>query len=304
MRSSYLINDDSISMRLDRWIKKNISDIPQSLIEKNIRRGNIKINNKKEKSSYKLKKNDKVFLYNFNYSSNKHKKKSSVYIPSKKDLTSSSGIFIENNENFAVINKPAGIAVQSGTKSLKNIIDIIKETNEFEGIKPYTVHRIDKETTGVLLIAKNRKYAQLFTTLFRLRKIKKKYLGIVYGEFDNKKGKLEDILYHFEGEKKISSKAITYYEVIDSNKGYSLLSLIPYTGRKHQLRKQLSIRGHFIVGDNKYRSYDTNTKKNNKLMLHAYKISFTIENINYNFSADIPKDFEYAIKKKYLKNVS
>ena len=65
MRNSYLINGDSISMRLDRWIKKNISDIPQSLIEKNIRRGNIKINNKKEKGSYKLKKNDKVSLYNF-----------------------------------------------------------------------------------------------------------------------------------------------------------------------------------------------------------------------------------------------
>jgi len=302
MKNSYLINGDFISMRLDRWIKKNISDIPQSLIEKSIRRGNIKINNKKEKSSYKLKKNDKVFLYNFNYSPKKHKEKSVIYIPSKKDLTSSSDVFIENNENFAVINKPAGIAVQSGTKSLKNIIDIIRKTKEFDGCQPYTVHRIDKETTGILLIAKNRKYAQIITTLFRLRKIKKSYLGIISGEFDNKKGKLEDILYHFEGERKISSKAITYYEVIDSNKGYSLLSLIPYTGRKHQLRKQLAIRGHFIIGDNKYRAYDKNIKKNNKLMLHAYKISFTINNIKYNFSAKIPKDFEYILKKKYLKN--
>ena len=303
MRNSYLINNDSISMRLDRWIKKNISNIHQSLIEKNIRRGNVKINNKKEKSSYKLKKNDKVSLYNFNYSSSKHKEKSFVYIPSKKDLTSSSGIFIENNENFAVINKPAGIAVQSGTKSLRNIIDIIKKTKEFEGSQPYTVHRIDKETTGILLIAKNRNYAQLFTTLFRLRKIKKRYLGVVSGEFDDKKGKFEDILYHFEGDKKISTKAITYYEVIDSNKGYSLLSLVPYTGRKHQLRKQLSIRGYFIIGDNKYRSFNSSIKKKNKLMLHAYKISFTINNIKYNFSADIPKDFENVIKKKYLKNV-
>ena len=165
------------------------------------------------------------------------------------------------------------------------------------------MHRIDTETTGILLIAKNRKYAQLFTTLFRLRKIKKNYLGIVSGEFDTKKGKFEDILYHFDGDKKISTKAITYYEVIDSNKGYSLLSLVPYTGRKHQLRKQLSIRGYFIIGDNKYRSFKSSIKKKNKLMLHAYKISFTIDNIKYNFSADIPKDFENVIKKKYLKNV-
>ena len=303
MKNSYLIKGDYISMRLDRWIKKNISDIPQSLIEKNIRRGNIKINNKKEKSSYKLKKNDKVLLYNFNYSPKKHKEKSAIYIPSRKDLTSSSNVFIENNENFAVINKPAGIAVQSGTKSLKNIIDIIKKTKEFEGYQPYTVHRIDKETTGILLIAKRRKYAQLFTTLFRLRKIKKKYLGIVLGEFDNKKGKLEDILYHYEGEKRISSKAITYYEVIDSRNGYSLLNLIPYTGRKHQLRKQLSIRGYFIIGDNKYKSYGKNIKKNNKLMLHAHKISFIIDNVKYNFTAKTPKDFDDLLKKKYLKNV-
>jgi len=304
MKNSYLINGDHISMRLDRWIKKSISDIPQSLIEKNIRKGNIKINNKKEKSSYKLKKNDKVILYNFNFSTKKHKKQSAIYIPSKKDLSFSSDLIIENNENFAVINKPAGIAVQSGTKSRKNIIDIIRKTKEFEGYQPYSVHRIDKETTGILLIAKNRKYAQLFTTLFRLRKIKKLYLGIVIGEFDNKKGKLEDILYHYEGEKRISSKAITYYEVIDSNKGYSLLKLMPYTGRKHQLRKQLSIRGHFIIGDNKYNSYEKNIKRANKLMLHAYKISFVMNNIKYNFFAKIPSDFEQVIKKKYLKNVS
>ena len=67
MKNIYSIKDDFIKMRLDKWIKKNISDIPQSLIEKNIRKGNIKINNKKQKSSYKLQKNDQVILYNFRY---------------------------------------------------------------------------------------------------------------------------------------------------------------------------------------------------------------------------------------------
>ncbi|MBL4738780.1 MAG: RNA pseudouridine synthase, partial [Pelagibacteraceae bacterium] len=71
-------------------------------------------------------------------------------------------MFVENNENFVVINKPAGIAVQSGTKSRRNILDILRNTKEFEGASPYAVHRIDKETTGVLVVAKNRKYAQLF----------------------------------------------------------------------------------------------------------------------------------------------
>ena len=81
------------------------------------------------------------------------------------------------------------------------------------------------------------------------------------------------------------------------------MRLIPYTGRKHQLRKQLSIRGHFIIGDNKYKSFDKMIKRDNNLMLHAHKISFTIDNLKYNFSAEIPKDFKNLIKKKYLKNV-
>ena len=300
MKNIYQVKDDFTEMRLDKWIKKNISDIPQSLIEKNIRKGNIKINSKKKKSSYKLKKNDQIILYNFNFHSKKHKNKTTIYTPSKSDLSYSSDIIIEDNENFTVINKPSGIAVQSGTKSRKNIIDILRKTKEFEGHQPYTVHRIDKETTGILLVAKNRKHAQLFTSLFRLRKIKKIYLGIILGQMDKEKGKMEDVLIHYENEKKISSKAITYYEVIDSNKGYSLLKLVPYTGRKHQLRKQLFIRGLTLIGDNKYKISGKLANRNN-LMLHAYKMSFSINNIKYNFTARISMDFEYVLKKKYLK---
>ena len=72
-----------------------------------------------------------------------------------------------------VINKPSGIPVQSGTKSFKNIIDILKDTKYFENTKPYIVHRLDKETSGVMIVAKNREYAQLFTSLFRIRKYTK-----------------------------------------------------------------------------------------------------------------------------------
>ena len=116
-----------------------------------------------------------------------HRKKINLenfYKATKKDLSYSSNIFIENNENFAVINKPAGIAVQSGTKSKRNILDILKSTKEFKDTYPYAVHRIDKETTGILIVAKNRKYAQLFTSLFRIRKIHKTYLCIAVGKLN------------------------------------------------------------------------------------------------------------------------
>ena len=116
MKKIYSVNNDYINSRLDRWFRKNVYDVPQSLIEKNIRKGNIRINNKKKKSSYKLQENDKITLYNISFTSRLSNKYNNFYKPTKKDLSYSYNIFIENNENFVVINKPAGISVQSGTK--------------------------------------------------------------------------------------------------------------------------------------------------------------------------------------------
>tara|TARA_Y100001970_G_C14179185_1_gene828806 strand:- start:220 stop:1140 length:921 start_codon:yes stop_codon:yes gene_type:complete len=302
MKKTFLINSNEENSRLDRWFKRSVCNVPQSLIEKNIRKGKIKVNNKIKKSSYKLKVNDEVKIFNINYSSTKLNKVQNKYIATKKEISKSSEMFIENNENFAVINKPSGIAVQSGTKSKRNILDILKSTKEFYGFTPYTVHRIDKETTGVFVVAKNRKYAQLFTSLFRIRKIYKTYLCIILGEMKKKdKGKFIDQLFTYEGDKKVFSKAITKYEVIDSNNNYSLLKLNPETGRKHQLRKQLLIRGYPILGDNKYRFIDSAKNKGNNLMLHSYKINFTINGIKHRYIADLTDIFKKTLNEKYLK---
>jgi len=301
MKKTFLINKNFVNTRFDKWFRLSVSNVPQSLIEKSIRKGNIKINGKKKKCSYKLQENDKIILYNINFSESQNIKSLKRYIPTKKDLLFSTNIFVENNENFAVINKPAGIAVQPGTKSRRNIIDILKKTKEFDDISPFVVHRIDKDTTGILIVAKNRKYAQLFTSLFRLRKIHKTYLGIVIGELEKNKGTFIDMLFYYEGKKEVKTKAITHFKVLDTNKNYTLLKLTPETGRKHQLRKQLLMHGHPILGDNKYRFTKRNLINKNELMLHAYKINFTIDSIRYNFSAELPLIFEKTLREKYLK---
>jgi len=299
MKKIYQVPEDFYNSRLDRWFRKNICEAPQSLIEKNIRKGYIKVNNKKIKSSYKLKEKDQIILYNIKVTS-RIKKIKTIYTPTKKDLSFSSKIFIENNDDFAVINKPPGISVQSGTKSKRNILDILKQTKEFSNTSPYTVHRIDKDTSGVLIVAKNRKYAQLFTSLFRIRKIHKTYLCISVGTLNTKKGTMRDELLTYEGNKKITTKAITHYKVLDSSNNYSLLMLNPETGRKHQIRRQLLLRSCPVLGDNKYRLSNKHPKKNS-LMLHAYKINFTISDTKYNFSASIPENFLKTLKEKYLK---
>jgi len=301
MKKIFSVKDDFVDSRVDRWFKRNVSNVPQSLIEKNLRKGRIKINNKKSKSSYKLKRNDLIFVDDLNFIVNNKKINKTKYKATKSELSSSSRMFIENNENFVVINKPAGIAVQSGTKSRRNIIDILRSTKEFINSSPYTVHRIDKETTGVLIVAKNRKYAQLFTSLFRIRKIHKTYLGIVLGQLQKNKGTLKDELFYYENEKKIKTIGITHYTVLDSNNNYSLLKLNPETGRKHQLRKQLLIHGNPILGDTKYRMLKNHPSQKNTLMLHAYKINFSIAGTKYNFSVEPSFTFKNTLKEKYLK---
>ena len=296
MKKIFSITDENDSSRLDRWFKRNICEVPQSLIEKNIRKGNIKVNSIKKKSSYKLKSNDKITIKNFNFIANQHKKVQEKYKATKKDLSLSSDIFIENNENFVVINKPAGVSVQSGTKSKKNILDILAKTKEFFNSSPYSVHRIDKDTTGILIVAKNRKFAQFFTSLFRIRKIHKTYLGIVVGNVEIKKGVLKDELLTFEGNKKIKSTAITNFTLLDSNNNLSLLKLNPITGRKHQLSKQLSNYGHPILGDNKYGLYNRYSNKKNLVMLHAYSINFSIVDKKYNFVAEPPLSFKKILE--------
>ena len=110
-----------------------------------------------------------------------------------------------------------------------------------------------------------------------------------------------DELFYYEGAKKIKTKAITHYTLIDTNKNYSLLKLNPETGRKHQLRKQLLIHGYPILGDSKYRISEIHSQKKNTLMLHAYKINFSIAGIKHTYLAEPPSAFKNILKEKYLK---
>ncbi len=295
MKKILNVTEDYHDMRIDRWVKKKIFNVPQSLIEKSLRQGKIKVNNLIVKNAYKLKYKDKIYLYNFNPETTFLNKKK--YVPTKKDIYSSESFIIENNENFVVINKPPGLPVQGGTKSKKNLVDNLSNSEVFKNSKPYIVHRIDKDTSGILIIAKTRKFAQLLTSLFRIRKIYKTYLAICYGSLEKNSGELINDLTRYEGKKKIIENAKTIYHVIDKNNFCSLISLNPITGRKHQIRKQLSMIGNPVLGDNKY-NFET---KGKKLMLHAYSIKFMVNDIKYNYKVKYPDYFEKVMKKKRLR---
>ncbi len=301
MIKKFQVARDFHNARFDKWFKKEALDIPQGLIEKIIRKNQVKVNNKKTKSSYRVQENDLIEVFNFDKLAASNKKTITQYIPTNTEKKKYDDFIIEDNQNFVVINKPSGIPVQSGTKSFKNIIDVIRKTKYFENTKPFIVHRIDKETSGIFIVAKNREYAQLLTSLFRLRKIHKTYLAIVYGEIPNNIKVLEDDLILYENKKKLVQKALSYVKVLKTNYQYSLLELRPVTGRKHQLRKQLYNLGNPILGDDKYFFKNKGIFiKSKKLMLHAYSIKFMINDVKYNFSAEPNIEFLDFLNKKSL----
>ena len=300
MLKKFIVNKDYHNSRFDRWFKQNVSDVPQSLIEKFIRKNKVKINRKKTKTKYRVQLNDVIEVYGAENLKPKDESKKIKYKPSEKEKNKYGEFIIENNDNFIVINKPSGIPVQSGTKSFKNIIDTLRNTKYFENTKPFVVHRLDKETSGVMIVAKNREYAQLLTSLFRIRKIHKTYLAITYGAVKRDISLLQDNLVTYEKNKKIIQKAISYLKILKTNNEYSFLELKPITGRKHQLRKQLYNIGNPIVGDDKYSFNQTSKRpKVKNIMLHAYKIKFMINNIKYNFEAKYGEEFDQLIKKKF-----
>ena len=150
MKKTYNVEKTFIGMRLDRWIRNTIKKIPQSLIEKNLRKGIIKLNGKKAKSSFKIKENDKIDFHNLELKDSIVKEKYK-FIPSKDVIKSNEKLIIDNNDNFIVLNKNSGISVQGGTKSKKNLVDIFSKSKIFSNIKPFSVHRLDKDTSGVFI---------------------------------------------------------------------------------------------------------------------------------------------------------
>ncbi len=287
-------------MRIDRFLRNQFGQIPQSLIEKNLRNGKIKLNKKKIKSSKKIQLNDKVELFNFEFK-NILKQKKQKFAPTNEIIKENEDLIIENNDNFVVLNKRSGISVQGGTKSKKNLIDIFSKSDLFKDTKPFSVHRLDKDTSGVFIIAKNRETAQLLTSLFRLRKVYKTYLAICNGELIlNNEGFIEDDLIRFENKKKIIENAKTKYEILDKNNNATFIELHPITGRKHQLRKQLFNLGNSIIGDKKYNTTNNSKMSIKNLMLHSYEIKFKINEKKYTFRATPPDYFRDMLKVKRL----
>ena len=192
--------------------------------------------------------------------------------------------FIFECEDYCILNKPYGYGSQDGLKVKKNVIDILNLNSK----DYYIVHRLDKETSGLMLIAKNRYYAKKFSEMFKLRK-KKKYLAILNGKIKKNKGELHT-------KDKLNGKEIVsklYFEVISKRNNFSYLEIDLITGRKHQIRKQFFDIGYPVVGDTKY---GDKTNKN-QLCLLSYEIEFEYNNKKKNIKQLFQNNFKSCLEK-------
>jgi 23S rRNA pseudouridine955/2504/2580 synthase len=292
----FLIKSIDKDLRIDKWLKKNFSSLKQGFLEKNLRKGNIKVNNKKIISKYKLQDKDEVKIFNYSVETYFHQpKETSLKITPSKYIQLFNTSLIYENDEFIIINKWSGIATQGGSKINISIDHIIK------GISPKynLVHRLDRETSGLLVIAKNLETTRHFGRLFKERLIEKVYIATCQGVPKNTQSEIKLSIADKKDPNKISD-SITRYKVFETNDKLSNIIFTPKTGKTHQIRIVSKHLGCPIVGDTKY---NIQNKYNfEKLKLHSYILKFFYNGKDYEFSADLPDHFKIFFKKNNLKN--
>ena len=295
MKKFIITQEDFINLRIDKWLKINFSSLNQSFIEKNLRKSNIKVNNKKVTSNYKIQSKDEIKIFNYadDIYLNIEKEFNKKNIPSKYIKLFQSNIIYEN-EDFIILDKWTGIATQGGSKINISIDHIIKGIS----IKYNLVHRLDRETSGLLIIAKNLKTTKYFGVLFKDQQIEKIYIAICQGIPKNIESEINLLIEDKKNNKK-NFNTVTRYKVINTNNNLSNIVFFPKTGKTHQLRIVSKHLGCPIIGDTKYNIQDKYNFE--KLKLNAHILKFKIYNQSYFFVSNLPDHFNLFCKKNYLK---
>ncbi|MCE3255837.1 MAG: pseudouridine synthase [Rickettsiaceae bacterium] len=268
----FTINIDSAGTRLDKFLARN--GLGFALAQKLLRQKQIKVNSLKSSADYKLQEGDEVQIFVDLKAKDPNAKPRKIN-EEKLNLIKKSVIY--KDDNLLAIDKPSGIAVQAGNKNDFSI-DAALSYLKFEKVEtPKLVHRLDRDTSGILLIARNRKTAALLTEAFKNKTIKKTYLALISGSPAKKSGIISmplsekpfgtgKIAFKDEG---MGKEAVTHYKILKTFDDYSLIELKPITGRMHQLRVHCKEIGHPIIGDGKYGQKSRLMKR---LCLHSLAI--------------------------------
>ena len=286
--------------RLDLYIAERI-ELTRTRIQQLIKDGNISVNNKKSKPSYKVEKNDLI----------------EIVVPDEKEIdlvpeNINIKILYEDSD-IAVIDKDAGIVVhpshghESGT-IVNAVMYHIKDLSGINGeIRPGIVHRLDKDTSGLLIIAKNDAAHLKLSEMFGNNSIRKTYMAILKGKINKDSGEIETLIGRDPNDRKKMAVvktngkiAITHFQVLDKNEKFSLVKVNIKTGRTHQIRVHMRYLGYPVLGDTVY-GRDNGIAA--RQMLHAYQLEFLhpVTQKAMKIVSELPDDFQEALRKTGLK---
>lgn len=293
------VEDDNV--RLDRYIRRIFPDLKQSVIEKSLRKGLIKVDDCKAKSSDRVNSGQTITLKHLNYIENANSDRK--YNEKLVNLLRENILY--EDEYILAINKPAGVIVQGGVKVKISISDLLDQIREGETFK--IVHRLDRDTSGVIIFARNANVARYLMEEFKGRRVKKTYLALTSGIPSKDSGTIDYPLAkkYISGQEKVvvdensPQNAITHFSIIVKSKhNVAYLKLQPITGRTHQLRAHLAHINCPILGDGKYggkKAFIDGVAS--KIHLHSHSLSLKLpNNKEITITAPIPKHIEKSIE--------
>ena len=287
----FIIDEKYENQRIDKYLKKLLSRASLTLIYKMIRKKDIKVNGKKVKENYILKKDDVVSMFLYEDRFLELSEPVSIL-----DLDIEFDVVYED-EKILIVNKPAGLLVHEDDDNCLNtlanqVLTYLYQKKEYDpsqdiGFTPAPVHRLDRNTSGLVIFGKTMRALQDLNEMMKKRHcIKKSYLTICKGEMAScelidymKKSKDQSLVRVVSKETEGALKMHTIVECLKTNRSFSLLKVQLVTGRTHQIRVHLASVGHPIIGDSKYGDFELNKeiKKQYHLshqFLHAYELSF------------------------------
>lgn len=285
----HVVSADEADMRLDRWFKVHFPQVTFAYLNKLTRTGQVRVGAGRCKTNSRLKEGDEIRVPPLAFDTRPADKPKGDQKPlTKEERRLFQSMIIHEDKDIYVLNKPHGFAVQGGSKTFHHLDGLLMGLGAELGERPLLVHRLDRDTSGVIVVAKRRAVAASLGKLFATRNVQKTYWSVVKGVPKPAQGKIDVALIKAkgpdgdrmrasrDGEEDDEQRAVTQYAVLDKASGVlAWLSMKPVTGRQHQLRAHAAHIGTPILGDNKYGGdVDLPESVANKLHLHARRIVF------------------------------
>ena len=276
------VREEEAGQRLDRWFHRRYPALGHGGLEKMLRKGQIRVDGARAKAALRLEAGSEIRVPPM--PDREVDKKPRAHAVSNTEIEELKSLVLYRDDQILAINKPSGLAVQGGSGTTKHLDAMLDGLKFDKPDRPRLVHRLDKDTSGVLLLARSAKSASELTSAFRGRDMEKIYWALVVGVPHPRQGRIDQPLLKQPGKggervriSEIGQSAITDFQVVEqAGKRATWVALKPLTGRTHQLRVHMAAIGHPIVGDGKYGGAEAFLGGDvpGKLHLHARAIRF------------------------------